>query len=122
MNRLQIIDGAKKVDIKGEETIKDVEGMLQWFRNSQQDTLRRNVETEGKNAEQSISDLKNLKVKKLDEVEAYKEKLNNSRHFLVNLKVALDSYYTSNEKYFPEVSESRNQVKTQTVLKKKSRL
>ena len=113
-DQLQVIRGEKLVDNDKEVTIKDVEGMIMWFQKHQEDTLRLNVGKEGQTAEESIGNLKSLNVKRLDQVGAYKEQLANSRLYLDKLKEALGSYYTTSEKYFPDVSEPRNELKTVT--------
>jgi hypothetical protein len=113
-NQLKNITGEIIADVEKEGTVKDAENMFRFFKKRQVEILRHKVEEEQKSAVKSIGDLGSSSITKLDEVDGYRVKLTISQTSLTDLKIALDSYYAMSERYFPEVSESRNQLKTET--------
>jgi hypothetical protein len=114
-NQLKKIIGEQEVlKDNNEETIRDVENLLIRYQEEQVTTLRKNVTKEQNTADKYIADLTGLSITKLDEVEGYSQNLINSQRSLDHLSVALDSYCSLSEKYFPDVSESMSRLKAET--------
>ena len=110
LNKLQEISGEKLVD-SGK---KDFKTMLVDFKTKQVETMSTEVRDNKETVEAHIRELTNSSITKLDEVEAYKQKLTNSKESLENLRTSVDSFYSMSTMYFPDDTSTRDELNAET--------